>query len=74
MVTARAIDRLEEELVSRGEAFFMVSGAGHEAGAFSFPPFAAKNHENRALCRNIRRPRLVLVAPRTRAAFQRLKT
>ena len=30
MVTAREIDRMEQELTSRGEAFFHVSGAGHE--------------------------------------------
>lgn len=33
MVTAREIDRIEQELTSRGEAFFHVSGAGHEAVA-----------------------------------------
>jgi len=33
MVTARQIDRLEQELTSRGEAFFHVSGAGHEGTA-----------------------------------------
>lgn len=33
MLSARRIDELERELVSRGEAFFSVSGAGHEAGA-----------------------------------------
>ncbi|HUY31423.1 MAG TPA: thiamine pyrophosphate-dependent enzyme [Pirellulales bacterium] len=33
MATARAIDRVEAELVRRGEAFFHVSGAGHEAVA-----------------------------------------
>ncbi len=37
MVTARQIDRVEEELVSRGEAFFHVSGAGHEASAALVP-------------------------------------
>jgi 2-oxoisovalerate dehydrogenase E1 component len=31
--TARSIDELERELVARGEAFFHVSGAGHEATA-----------------------------------------
>ena len=30
MVTARRIDKLELELNNRGEAFFHVSGAGHE--------------------------------------------
>lgn len=33
MVTARTIDALEEEFVRRGEAFFQVSGAGHEGTA-----------------------------------------
>ena len=35
MVTARQIDKLELELNSRGEAFFHVSGAGHEGTADS---------------------------------------
>lgn len=34
MVTAREIDRVEAELVRRGEASFHVSGAGHEGAAF----------------------------------------
>ena len=33
MVTARRIDQLEEEITNRGEAFFTVSGSGHEAAA-----------------------------------------
>lgn len=33
MLTAREIDRVEQEVTSRGEAFFHVSGAGHEAAA-----------------------------------------
>lgn len=33
MVMAREIDRLEQQLTSRGEAFFHVAGAGHEASA-----------------------------------------
>lgn len=33
MVTARWVDRIEMELVNRGEAFFHVGGAGHEACA-----------------------------------------
>lgn len=33
MVTARWIDRVEMELVNRGEAFFHVGGAGHEGTA-----------------------------------------
>lgn len=33
MRCARAIDEMERELIARGEAFFHVSGAGHEATA-----------------------------------------
>src|SRR6056297_1668742 len=33
MVTARQIDKMEQELTNRGEAFFHVSGAGHEGTA-----------------------------------------
>ena len=33
MVVARWVDRMEMELVNRGEAFFHVGGAGHEASA-----------------------------------------
>ncbi|MFM8359008.1 MAG: thiamine pyrophosphate-dependent enzyme, partial [Verrucomicrobiota bacterium] len=33
MLTARWVDRVEMELVNRGEAFFHVGGAGHEASA-----------------------------------------
>ena len=33
MYTAREIDRIEESYTQRGEAFFHVSGGGHEAGA-----------------------------------------
>jgi 2-oxoisovalerate dehydrogenase E1 component len=33
MCCARAIDEMERELIARGEAFFHVSGAGHEATA-----------------------------------------
>lgn len=33
MVTARQIDKVEQELTNRGEAFFHVSGAGHEGAA-----------------------------------------
>lgn len=36
-VAAREIDRLEAELVRRGEAFFHVSGAGHETSAALAP-------------------------------------
>jgi 2-oxoisovalerate dehydrogenase E1 component len=37
MVTARRIDKLELELNNRGEAFFHVSGAGHEGTAVVAP-------------------------------------
>lgn len=37
MVTAREIDSLEEHYTARGEAFFHVSGAGHEAVAALSP-------------------------------------
>lgn len=33
MLTAREVDRLEQEIVSRGEAHFHLSGAGHEGSA-----------------------------------------
>jgi len=33
MLAAREIDRLEEQFTARGEAFFHVSGTGHEAVA-----------------------------------------
>jgi len=33
MVAARRVDEVEQEMVRRGEAFFQVSGAGHEATA-----------------------------------------
>jgi len=37
MLTARAVDRVEVELVNRGEGFFHVGGAGHEAAAVLAP-------------------------------------
>jgi 2-oxoisovalerate dehydrogenase E1 component len=37
MRTARCVDEMERELVARGEAFFQVSGAGHEASAALAP-------------------------------------
>ena len=37
MLTAREIDRVEQELTGRGEAFFHLSGAGHEAMAALAP-------------------------------------
>ena len=33
MLIARGVDRIEQELTSRGEAFFHLSGAGHEGTA-----------------------------------------
>ena len=33
MITARQVDKVEQELTQRGEAFFHVAGAGHEASA-----------------------------------------
>ena len=38
MRTARRIDAMERELLARGEAFFHVGAAGHEASA-SLAPF-----------------------------------
>ena len=37
MVTAREMDTIEEEYTGRGEAFFHVSGAGHEASVMLNP-------------------------------------
>ena len=37
MLTAREIDRLEQQLTNRGEAFFHVAGAGHEASVALLP-------------------------------------
>ena len=37
MVTAREMDKIEEEYTGRGEAFFHVSGAGHEASVMLEP-------------------------------------
>ncbi len=37
MVTSREMDRIEEEYTGRGEAFFHVSGAGHEASVMLAP-------------------------------------
>jgi 2-oxoisovalerate dehydrogenase E1 component len=37
MVTAREMDLIEEEYTGRGEAFFHVSGAGHEASVMLAP-------------------------------------
>ncbi|AEJ62280.1 Transketolase domain-containing protein [Spirochaeta thermophila DSM 6578] len=41
MFSAREIDRIEEDYTKRGEAFFTVSGAGHEAAAVLAPLFTA---------------------------------
>lgn len=38
MLAARQVDQVEEELTQRGEAFFMVSGAGHE-GSVALQPY-----------------------------------
>ena len=37
MYTARQIDKVEQELTQRGEAFFHVAGSGHEATAAHAP-------------------------------------
>lgn len=37
MLTARELDRVEQELTARGEAFFYLSGAGHDAMAALAP-------------------------------------
>lgn len=41
MLTARQIDKIEQELTNRGEAFFHVSGAGHEASVALVPHLIA---------------------------------
>lgn len=41
MVTARELDLIEEEYTARGEAFFHVSGAGHEASVMLEPHLTA---------------------------------
>lgn len=43
MVTARQIDQVELELNKRGEAFFHVSGAGHEGAAVVAPLLQAED-------------------------------
>lgn len=42
MCTSRRIDEMERELLARGEAFFHVGAAGHEASA-SLAPFLARS-------------------------------
>ena len=37
MITARQVDKVEQELTQRGEAFFQVSGGGHESSAALAP-------------------------------------
>src|SRR5690554_7722129 len=37
MITARHMDQIEQSYTSRGEAFFHVSGAGHEGSIALFP-------------------------------------
>ena len=44
MLTARQIDKLELELTNRGEAFFHVSGAGHEASVALLPHLIADDY------------------------------
>ncbi len=41
MVTSRELDRIEEEYTGRGEAFFHVSGAGHEGSVMLHPHLTA---------------------------------
>ena len=41
MVTSREMDRIEEEYTGRGEAFFHVSGAGHEGSVMLQPHLSA---------------------------------
>ncbi len=41
MVTARQIDKVSHEITQRGEAFFCLSGAGHEASAALAPHLTA---------------------------------
>jgi 2-oxoisovalerate dehydrogenase E1 component len=64
MVTARRIDKLELELNNRGEAFFHVSGAGHEGTAI----LASLLHEEDWLLCHYRDKALLIargVTPRT---------
>ncbi|MHB8970332.1 MAG: beta-ketoacyl-ACP synthase 3 [Pirellulaceae bacterium] len=64
MVTARRIDKLELELNNRGEAFFHVSGAGHEGSAI----LASLLHDEDWLLYHYRDKALLLargVTPRT---------
>ena len=44
MLTARKIDDVERELIARGEAFFHVGGAGHEASAALAPWLTADDY------------------------------
>lgn len=43
MVTAREMDQIEEEYTGRGEAFFHVSGGGHEASVMLEPHLTPKD-------------------------------
>ncbi len=43
MVTSREMDRIEEEYTGRGEAFFHVSGAGHEGSVMLEPHLTAND-------------------------------
>ena len=44
MLTARKVDELEEQAVRRGEAFFHVSGAGHEGTVALAPHLVAEDY------------------------------
>ncbi len=44
MVAARTVDALEKQLVQRGEAFFHVSGGGHEGSAAIVPHLIADDY------------------------------
>lgn len=43
MVRARVVDEVEQDLVARGEAYFQLSGAGHEATAALGPLLTAED-------------------------------
>jgi 2-oxoisovalerate dehydrogenase E1 component len=44
LVTSRQVDEYEQELVQRGEAFFHVSGSGHEGSAGVVPHLVADDY------------------------------
>lgn len=43
MLTSRIVDEVEESLIGKGEAFFSVSGAGHESSALLNPHLIAED-------------------------------